>query len=109
MVLACFFATAFSCAGNTDENQVVLKKSTSQLSGDNTVKGEYLVTVNEGSNDAIISQAFSDYKVTSVRHIRKNTYLLKIENDPGIDVLKEIVDKSAFLIRIQPNYKYKIN
>ena len=68
---------------------------------------EYIVTVKKGSGDALLSQVFSEFLIEKMHGISDRLYLIKLKNDPGLNVLKQRISNNDKIVRIQPNYIYR--
>ncbi|MDH4262587.1 MAG: hypothetical protein OEV78_06015 [Spirochaetia bacterium] len=89
----------------------VNSKNNSKGQLQNTAPGEYVVTV-KGNNDAnVVKHVFSKYSVVSVTGLDNTpgVFLLKLNEDPGLDTLQNTADKSGKIKAIQPNFIYRIN
>lgn len=74
-----------------------------------TLPASYLAKVS-GDGDAVIRRVFAQYNVVLVRALGNEQYELRLERDPGIDVLNRIVEGSKGAVTaIQPNFVYQIN
>ncbi|VAW93917.1 hypothetical protein MNBD_GAMMA21-189 [hydrothermal vent metagenome] len=72
----------------------------------NTKAAEYLVSLDKNVLiDDIISQ-FSVYGPRVVKDLGRGRYLIQLEQDPGLDVLKQEDCFKKAACKIQPNFKY---
>jgi len=103
-----FIVSAFySCAGtkNTQKDNSNVK----EYKDTESIPGEYIVTFKDDGEKKDVENIFGVYSVIQVNAIHDNIYLVKIENDPGIDVMKaEYIGKKG-IVDIQPNYEYGLN
>jgi hypothetical protein len=73
-----------------------------------SVAGEYLVTVNEGVQPELISGLYAHFGVKAIRKLGDNLYQINIENDPGQEKMNEVTSQSKAIKSVQPNYIYRI-
>jgi len=100
------YNNGFSCAGN--EKKSNQKQKVQQLSEEERVVGEYIVTVKEGIDEQFLYELFFENSILLVKNIHNNIYLIKIEDDPGPTEIKRLYLKNNNIDKIQPNYKYEI-
>ncbi len=70
------------------------------------VPGEYLVRVGENGRQGI-EQAFSAFGVEIVRRITADTYLVRLERDPGPEAVTAAAATVPAIHAVQPNYRYR--
>lgn len=70
------------------------------------VRGEYLVRLVAGSDPAAVRERFSDYGVTQWRRIRKDTYLVHLQSDPGPGAMTQVARDTASVRSVEPNRIY---
>lgn len=71
-----------------------------------TVPGSYIVTA-PGDGPAAIRRVFAQYGVVQVNPLGNNQFELRLQRDPGLDVLTGLVNGSGSAVKaIQPNFVY---
>lgn len=86
------------------------KPTASMMPGNqDRVPGEYLVSVQKSGNEASIRKVFAQYSVRAVQKVSDNLFLLKIEKDPGPDVVKRKGERSNRIRSVQPNFVYRLD
>lgn len=71
------------------------------------VPGSYLVKAS-GDGNAVIRRVFAQYGVALVRPLGNDQYELRLDRDPGLDVLKSLAAGSEGAVKaIQPNLVYR--
>ena len=68
---------------------------------------EYIVVLKENTSIANATDFLKKYQVQVIRDLKKNRYLIRLKNDPGIERLQQDIEDSEFIKYIQPNYRYK--
>ncbi len=94
----------YSCSTGTADNGKGMRNFQRPQ---NRVEGEYLLKLNMTGSKEDIEKYFQDYKIVEIRLIRDRLYKLKIEKDPGPDVLRKIAKDSGKFEYIEPNYIYR--
>lgn len=92
-----------ACAQTRAESGAHLPSSAAQ---ENRVPGEYLVGLVAGSDQAAVRDMFTTYGVEEWRHVRKDTYLVRLRSDPGPEALARLAKASATVRYIEPNRIY---
>jgi len=95
----------FSC---TSKNMKKESTNINRESYEDRVAGEYIVTLREGVAEDFLYSYFSRLSVLSVSKIHDTVFLIKVENDPGPDKIKEEYLDNDRILNIQPNYKYEL-
>jgi len=108
ILLACtmvFIVSAFySCAGT--KNMQKDTDNVKEYKETNSIPGEYIVTFKDDGEKRDVEDIFGVYSVLQVDTIRDNIFLVKVERDPGIDIMRtEYIGKKG-IVDIQPNYEY---
>jgi len=70
------------------------------------VPGEYLVGLAIGTDPAVVRTMFSVYGIEEWRHIRKDTYLVRLRSDPGPEVMSRLAADAATVRYVEPNRIY---
>ena len=76
---------------------------------DTQAKGEYIVTLKQGSEEQILKQIFHIYAIKKISDLGRNRYLIAFDPDPGFDQVKVTANKSNRVVGVQPNYIYHLN
>lgn len=83
----------------------VVANKGSALFNQTAVPGSYIV---KASGDAVIRRVFAQYGVALVRSLGNEQYELRLDQDPGLDVLKSLAAGSGGAVAtIQPNLVYR--
>ncbi|MBN4080214.1 hypothetical protein JYT31_00980 [Beggiatoa alba] len=75
----------------------------------NRVTGEYIVTLKPGHKLPAIREVYSAYKITSLKKIGPDRYLIHLQPDPGPEPVKTQGLSSDAIKSVQPNFIYSIN
>lgn len=73
---------------------------------ENRMPGEYLVGLMADADPAVARKLFAAYGVAEWRRIRKDTYLVRLHNDPGPEALARLAKAAAVLRYVEPNRIY---
>lgn len=74
-----------------------------------TLPGSYIVKAS-GDGAAVIRRVFAQYGVLLVSPIGNEQYELRLQTDPGLEVLSDLAVKSGGAVKsIQPNFVYQAN
>jgi hypothetical protein len=98
-----------SCSGNSEPSMPRIYTEQPGVYGENRVLGEYIVTIDESGDEARIREFFEAYSVKKVKDLGRGRFLIKLEQDPGPEVIKRKGLESPFVKRVQPNYIYRPN
>ena len=90
VVICCIIFFIFICllsgAGVNNFNAPV--KDIEEINDVDRITGEYIVTFEvEGGKDLLYS-IFGVYNVISIKMINKYIFMIKIENDPGLEIIR---------------------
>lgn len=108
ILIACFFILS-SCK-DSQQNIINIKGDgvATTLEQDNKhVSNEYIIVTVDSIKPDAIKNIFKEFGIKSVVSFSKDKYLIRIENDPGIDKMKEISKNHTEIKYIQYNYIYK--
>ena len=76
----------------------------------NRVPGQYIVTVQEGTDDTRVRAVYVSYGVREITRLGQNQFLLKVRQDPGPDEIERVgLQSDARITAVQPNFIYRIN
>ena len=105
-ILVFFVISVFTYASN--KNMKTQQEKKENFDETKRVIGEYIITVTEKTDIEYLYTIFASYKVIIIKSIRENIFLIKLEKDPGIEIMRsEFIGKND-IIDIQPNYEYSI-
>ncbi|MFP4611189.1 MAG: S8 family serine peptidase [Thiohalophilus sp.] len=90
-------------AENTGQRQPVAEQPAAQAK---RVPGEYLVSLVEGADPEAARALFADYGVSRWRHLRKDTYVVHLQSDPGPEAMARLAHDTATVRYIEPNRIY---
>jgi hypothetical protein len=73
------------------------------------VPGEYIVTLKAGAKDRHqdVRNVYSEFSVIHVKPVGNNRYVLKLERDPGLSVIKQKAEHAPAIESVQPNFIYR--
>lgn len=95
-----------SCATAETGSNEHLKQKTA---GQDRVPGEYLVKIKAGTDVKDIEKLFKPYGLEKISPAGVRLYKIKLNNDPGPEIIKEVAEKSKSIEYAEPNYIYRIN
>jgi hypothetical protein len=88
-----------------DAKPTVVSKE--RVRGDQTVPGSYIVKAS-GDSEAVIRRVFAQYGVVLVNSIGNEQFEIRLERDPGLEVLNSlVVGSNGAVTAIQPNFVYR--
>ncbi len=96
-----------SCSGNSKPPLPRTYTERPSIFNENRVPGEYIVTIDESGDEERIRELFEAYLVEKVKDLGRGRFLIKLEQDPGPEVVKRKGLESAFIKHVQPNYIYR--
>jgi hypothetical protein len=96
-----------SCSNNGKPS--IPRTNTEQpgMYGENRMPGEYIVSLDEGGNEALVRKLYEAYQVKNLEDLGRGRFLIKLENDPGPEVIERKGMESAHIKSVQPNYLYR--
>ena len=68
---------------------------------------EYIIVLNKAAKLDTAIGSLKKYGVQVVRNMKKNRFVISLNNDPGIEQLQKDILNSADIKHIQPNFIYK--
>ncbi|GMR21138.1 MAG: hypothetical protein BMS9Abin36_1737 [Gammaproteobacteria bacterium] len=71
------------------------------------VPGEYIVTLARDVQIEDLKTQLSAYTLKVVRDLGRGRYLIRLDQDPGLDVLKDFDCFKSSACKIQHNFRYK--
>lgn len=98
-----------SVSGCSDNGQPPVERTTgkSDIYREERVPGEYIVTLSGDVSDTLIRELFEEYAVTTIENLGRGRFLIRLEYDPGPQVIERIGAESPSVEHIQPNYIYQ--
>jgi hypothetical protein len=72
-----------------------------------SVAGEYLVTLAPGTDAKAISDVYGRFGVKSVRPIGGNAFVVVLGEDPGLAAMQKLAAANAAIKAVQSNYRYR--
>lgn len=82
------------------------RKTESSASNGESILAEYIIVLQENVSIASAINSLQKYEAQAIRDLKKGRYLIGLENDPGIELLKKDVEGSDLIKHIQPNFTY---
>lgn len=70
--------------------------------------GEYIIVLEENINIADAMTELQQFDSQIIKNLKRDRYLIKLKNDPGIEQLKKHIEGSERIKQIQPNFSYTI-
>ena len=77
-------------------------------SNNESILAEYIIVLEENVSIASATSIFGKYEGQVIKDLKKDRYLIRLKNDPGIEQLQKEVEGSEHIKHIQPNYTYTI-
>lgn len=71
------------------------------------VPGEYVAKLAEGTEPSVLEEAFRRYGVAELERLYRNRYRIRLEEDPGPEVIEQRADEYDAIEVIEPNYRYR--
>lgn len=99
---AMLILTIMACAQTRAEPEGRLPSNAQE----NHMPGEYLVGLVAGADPVVVRKLFVAYGVAEWRNIRKDTYLVRLQNDPGTEALARLAQETAAVRYVEPNRVY---
>lgn len=104
--LAAALVSFVACSSDMkDESHPPLQPGTNTVS--DRVAGEYIVTVQPGSDAALLRQLYAAYGVRELSDLGANHFLVKLNRDPGLDEIRRTGLDSGKVTAVQPNFVYR--
>lgn len=70
--------------------------------------GEYIVTVQPGAGEALLRELYGAYGIREITGLGENRFLIKLNNDPGLDAIQHKGSESGKVKAAQPNFIYRL-
>lgn len=110
IILALLALTVGASCSDTSRSPVPrIYSEQASMYGENRVLGEYIVTIRESGDEALIRELFEANFVIKIEDLGRGRFLIKLEQDPGPEVINRKGLESPFVKRVQPNYIYRPN
>lgn len=103
VLILLFVAVLFSC--NTVQPQA--QNPSNDMKPQNVVAGEYIVTLDKDVQIDDLKKQFSAYSLIVVKDLGRRRYLIRLDQDPGLDTLMQHDCFKDSKCKIQYNFKYK--
>lgn len=68
---------------------------------------EYIIVLKENVNITDALNSLKIYDVQLIKDLKRNRYLVRLNNNPGIERLKKDIIGSEYIKFIQPNFSYQ--
>jgi len=96
--------TCLACAGPT---ATAAPPQEAPAVNDNRIPGEYLVTLQPGADQAVVSEVYGRFGISSVKALGGNIFVVVLTRDPGPKAMDEARAGDARIQAVQPNYSYR--
>jgi hypothetical protein len=73
------------------------------------VPGEYLLTLDAGTNVKVISQAYGSLGIQSIKKLGNDLFQINLGEDPGPEKMEELRHQDSRIKAVQPNFIYRSN
>lgn len=73
------------------------------------VPGEYIVTTLGNCEEICLRELTGSFHISQLEKIASQTYRVKLEQDPGLETLSDVLSKSKKIKAVQPNFRYQMN
>lgn len=109
IVLALAAAAISACTTSSPPAPASSHRTVPRAEQPDRVPGEYIVTLKAGAKDRHqdIRNAYTNFGVIHVKPIGNNRYVLKLERDPGLSVIKLRAEQTSAIESVQPNFIYR--
>lgn len=104
-LLLLFVAVAVLYSCSTVQPQA--QNSGNDMKQQNVVPGEYIVTLDKDVQIEDLENQFKSYTLTVVKDLGRRRYLIRLDQDPGLDTLMQHDCFKQSKCKIQYNFKYK--
>ena len=99
-----FIISGFACSDGTDVVPTTQYKFDKGVITESRIPGEYIVTAEKGANHETLNEIFETYVVKSIKYIGRERYLIKLEKDPGPEIIEQDGLRSKLIKSVQPNF-----
>jgi hypothetical protein len=103
-LLLVFIISGFACSDGTDVVPTTQYKFDKGVITESRMPGEYIVTAEKGANHETLKGIFETYVVKSIKDIGRERYLIKLEKDPGPEIIEQEGLRSKLIKSVQPNF-----
>ena len=109
VVLALSVGVIGACTMNSPPEPATRLRSMPRAEQPDRVPGEYIVTLKAAVNDyhQEVRSAYAGFGIIHMKPIENNRYLLKLERDPGLSVIKQKAEQTPAIESVQPNFIYR--
>lgn len=100
---------SLACQEPNYQNEKVAEREV-QISASNEELNlsEYIIVLEENITIAEAMNDLEQFDSQIIKNLKRGRYLIKLKNDPGIDLLKKHIGSSKRIKQIQPNFSYTI-
>jgi hypothetical protein len=71
-------------------------------------RGEYVVTASGGPDSSNWEYLFSGFGIKEVKYLGSRTFLVCLNDDPGLQRMQRVGSRSKAIVQIQPNFIYQL-
>lgn len=109
VVLALSVGVIGACTMNSPPEPAPRLRSMPRAEQADRVPGEYIVTLKAGAKDRHqdVRNVYTDFGIIHMKPIGNNRYVLKLERDPGLSVIKQKAEHAPAIESVQPNFIYR--
>ncbi|HSV96453.1 MAG TPA: hypothetical protein VLM75_05895 [Spirochaetota bacterium] len=93
-----------ACTSADGDNEKGIKNLSDQK---NRAPGEYLIKLGRGAGKEEIEKRYGRYGIVEMLSVGDRLYKLKIKEDPGPEMIREIAENGGAIEYAEPNYIYK--
>jgi hypothetical protein len=76
-------------------------------SAENSVPGEYIVTLAPGADVAVLRQVYGRFGLRKAQELGGGLFLVGLGEDPGLARMKELQMQDPRIRAVQPNFVYR--
>jgi hypothetical protein len=107
IVFGAFIISA--CQEPNYQNEKVAEREVQfSASNEESNLSEYIIVLEENITIADAVNELRQFDSQIIKNLKRGRYLIKLKNDPGIDLLKKHIEGSKRIKQIQPNFSYTI-
>lgn len=109
VVLALSVVVIGACTINSPPEPTPRLRPMPRVDKPDRVPGEYIVTLKAGAKDhhQDVRNVYADFGIIHMKPIGNNRYVLKLERDPGLSVIKQKAEHAPAIESVQPNFIYR--
>ena len=77
------------------------------------VYGSFIVVINgldrnEAEAQSVVAKTFASYEIKEVSYLSRDTFVMNLGQDPGLDEIIELGKQNPAITRIEANWSYRI-